>query len=326
MHTYILMNYCKKYLVLFVTLIMLIGSALPMCAQHNIEQLLPEFSRNEDVDMMEVYSKNVILLEDLVQYTCIIRDTPLNRVPRWLQDSITVAFERELPVATESDRYQRHTDTGDTLSYSLAYKGKILPDDSKAPALGGPNKSFNMNIITAASLDICDSTLTLFYAKTTPVEKNVKSGSSEDSCPREAMVEMLQHLTSMSQVKTTPVSYNIANGDFFGSWALEFHPKDVTAVHRRGIRYEIPSTIADSIYSKATALINAMTMTESSYDCFMKINDQSIALGKDMCDDAFLARRIPDGRVFLLHMLPDEKHSGSLVPMDWHQIDKINRK
>ena len=67
-------------------------------------------------------------------------------------------------------------------------------------------------------------------------------------------------------------------------------------------------------------------MTESSYDCFMKINDQSIALGKDMCDDAFLARRIPDGRVFLLHMLPDEKHSGSLVPMDWHQIDKINRK
>lgn len=326
MHTYILMNYCKKYLVLFVTLIMLIGSALPMCAQHNIEQLLPEFSKREDVDMTEMYSKNVILLEDQMQYTCIIRDTPLNRVPKWLQDSITVAFERELPVATESDRYQRHTDTGDTLSYSLAYKGKILPDDSKAPALGGPNKSFSMNIITAASLDICNSTLTLFYAKTTNAEKKVQSSSSEKSNSREAMVQMLQHLTSMSQVKTTPVNYYIGNKDFSGSWALEYRPKDVSEVHRQGIRYEIPAAMADSIYSKAKALINAMTMTESSYDCFMKINDQSIALGKDMCDDAFLARRMPDGRVFLLHMLPDEKHSGSLVPMDWHQIDKINRK
>ena len=320
------MNYCKKYLVLFVTLIMLIGSALPMCAQHNIEQLLPEFSKCEDVEMMEVYSKNVILLEDQVQYTCIIRDTPLTRVPKWLQDSITVAFERELPVATESDRYQRHTDTGDTLSYSLAYKGKILPDDSEAPALGGPNKSFSMNIITAASLDICDSTLTLFYAKTTNAEKKVQSSSSEKSNSREAMVQMLQHLTSMSQVKTTPVSYNIANGDFSGSWALEYHPEDVTAIHRQGIRYEIPSTIADSIYSKATALINAMTMTESSYNYIVKTNDISIELGKDMCDDAFHARRMPDGTAFLLHMLPDEKHSGSLVPMDWHQIDKINRK
>ena len=298
MHTYILMNYCKKYLVLFVTLIMLIGSALPMCAQHNIEQLLPEFSKCEDVEMMEVYSKNVILLEDQVQYTCIIRDTPLTRVPKWLQDSITVAFERELPVATESDRYQRHTDTGDTLSYSLAYKGKILPDD----------------------------TLTLFYAKTTPVEKNVKSGSSEDSCPREAMVQMLQHLTSMSQVKTTPVNYYIGNKDFSGSWALEYHPEDVTAVHRRGIRCEIPTTMADNIYKEATALIKAMSMTESSYDYIVKTNDISIELGKDLCDDAFHARRMPDGRVFLLHMLPDEKHSGSLVPMDWHQIDNINRK
>ena len=133
-------------------------------AQHNIERLLPSFAMLEDVKVTESIDKGTWSQYEAPFYSVVLENVPIEKLPVWLVDSLVVAFERELSLATESDRYQKHSEQGDTLSYTLAYNGTINPADEHS-RLNVMNHHYSQSITAAAALDIENKTLRFHYNK-----------------------------------------------------------------------------------------------------------------------------------------------------------------
>ena len=109
------MNKIRLTIVVWATLL-----TLSVYAQQNIERMLPAFATLENIKVTESIDNGTWSQYEAPFYSVKIENVPIEMIPAWLVDSLIIAFEKELPLATESDRYQKHSEQGDTLSYTLA--------------------------------------------------------------------------------------------------------------------------------------------------------------------------------------------------------------
>ena len=101
------MNKIRLTIVVWATLL-----ALSAHAQQNIERLLPSLATLENVKVTELVDNGVWSQYEEPYYSVLIENAPIEIIPTWLVDSLIIAFEKELPLATESDRYQKHSEQG----------------------------------------------------------------------------------------------------------------------------------------------------------------------------------------------------------------------
>ena len=101
------MNKIRPILLVWMAII-----SLAVNAQQNIERLLPTFAGLNDIDVTESIERGTWSQYEEPFYSVLIQNAHIDKIPTSLVDSLIVAFERELPLATESDRYQKHSEQG----------------------------------------------------------------------------------------------------------------------------------------------------------------------------------------------------------------------
>ena len=302
--------------------LLLVGVAtciLEAHAQQNIERLLPVFAQLTDIDVTESIERGIWSQYEEPFYSVLIQNVPIDKMPTWLVDSLIVAFERELPLATESDRYQKHSEQGDTLSYTLAYNGAINPADSHS-RLNVMNHHYSQSIKVAAALDIENKTLRFHYNKVGAIQHLIwKLPTESDKTPADIFNEIAQG----KEVKTIPVSYDIDNGDGHGNW--QYMNNNYGYVHRKGHRIEVPVDRAADVFQRMFAAIAAMGQSQEVLSCSLSPGEANIAFGKQWSGEVYCLRRLDDGRVFVLHVEKPDKPCDLAIPYNWHEVDRISR-
>ena len=302
--------------------LLLVGVAtciLEAHAQQNIERLLPVFAQLTDIDVTESIERGTWSQYEEPFYSVLIQNVPIDKMPTWLVDSLIVAFERELPLATESDRYQKHSEQGDTLSYTLAYNGAINPADSHS-RLNVMNHHYSQSIKVAAALDIENKTLRFHYNKVGAIQHLIwKLPTESDKTPADIFNEIAQG----KEVKTIPVSYDIDNGDGHGNW--QYMNNNYGYVHRKGHRIEVPVDRAADVFQRMFAAIAAMGQSQEVLSCSLSPGEANIAFGKQWSGEVYCLRRLDDGRVFVLHVEKPDKPCDLAIPYNWHEVDRISR-
>ena len=308
------MNKTRYFLLVWMAMLMLAGRA-----QQNIERLLPAFAQLHGVDVTESTDNGTLFEYEEPFYSVLIQNVPIDRVPAWLIDSLVTAFERELPLATESDRYQKHGPQGDTLSYTLAYNGKIKPVDENS-RLNVMNHSYSRSITAAAALDIEHKTLRFHYNKVGTVYQRIWQFPAAS---RSALSDLFQEIARDEEAKVTPVSYDIDNGDGHGYWL--YHNNHYGYVHRRGSRVEVPAVGAADVFQRMFAAIAAIGQGQEVFSCSLSRNEANVAFGREWGGDVYCLRRLDDGRVFVLHVEKPDKPCDLAIPYYWHEVERIAR-
>ena len=308
------MNKIRPILLVWTIMLTLTGNA-----QQSIERLLPAFAGLNNIDVKESIERGTWSQYEEPFYSVLIQNAPIDKIPTWLVDSLVTAFERELPLATESDRYQKHSEQGDTLSYTLAYNGAINPADSHS-RLNVMNHHYSQSIKVAAALDIENKTLRFHYNKVGAIQHLIwKLPTESDKTPADIFNEIAQG----KEVKTIPVSYDIDNGDGHGNW--QYMNNNYGYVHRKGHRIEVPVDRAADVFQRMFAAIAAMGQTQDTLSCSLSPSEANIAFDKQWSGDVYCLRRLDDGRVFVLHVEKPDKPCDLAIPYNWHEVNRISR-
>lgn len=288
-------------------------------AQQNIERLLPSFAMLEDVKVTESIDNGTWSQYEAPFYSVVLENVSIEKLPMWLVDSLVVAFERELSLATESDRYQKHSEQGDTLSYTLAYNGTIHPTDSLS-RLNVMNHHYSQSITAAAALDIENKTLRFHYNKVGTIQHLIwESPTKSDN----TLANIFNDIAQDNAAKAVPVSYDIANGDGSGSW--QYMNSHFGFVHRHGLRVEIPSAKANDIFTRMFTAMSEIGKTHSTFYSSISNDEAYVAFDKHGIGDMFCLRRLADGRVFVLHIEKTDYPCDLAIPYNWHEVDRISR-
>lgn len=288
-------------------------------AQQNIERLLPSFATLENVKVTESIDNGVWSRYEEPCYSVLIENAPIEMIPTWLVDSLITAFEKELPLATESDRYQKHSEQGDTLSYTLAYNGTINPTNTQS-RLNVMNHHYSQSITAAAALDIENKTLRFHYNKIGKVKGRIWTPTEHY---HGSLLDIFNDIAQDDQSKVVSVSYDINNGNDSGNW--EYMNSHYGYVYRHGKRVEVSNDKAEGAFRRIFAAIVEAAQTLDVFSCSLSRNEANIAFGKQWSGDVFCLRRLKDGRVFILHVEKPDKPCDLAIPHNWHEEDKISR-
>ena len=308
------MNKIRLTIVVWATLL-----TLSVYAQQNIERMLPAFATLENIKVTESIDNGTWSQYEAPFYSVKIENVPIEMIPSWLVDSLIIAFEKELPLATESDRYQKHSEQGDTLSYTLAYNGTINPTNTQS-RLNVMNHHYSQSITAAAALDIENKTLRFHYNKIGKVNGRIWVPTSVH---HGTLLEIFNEIAQESQSKVVSVSYNINDGNGNGNW--EYMNSHYGYVHRHGRRVEVPKDKANDYFQRLFAAIIEAGQTQDVFSCSLSRNDANIVFGKQWDGDVFCLRRLKDGRVFVLHVEKPDKPCDLAIPYNWHEVDSISR-
>lgn len=309
------MKKIKCYLLFCATMV-----SLASHGQYNIERLLPAFAQLKDADMKETIDNSTLFHFKEPLHSVVIFSVPIDKMPASLMDSLVTAFERELPLATESDRYQKHSEKGDTLSYTLAYNGRINPVDNKFH-FNVMNHTYSQSITASASLDIENNTLRFHYNKVG--KEHPHRIWQFPTGPDQSLSDIFNELSQDKDLKVIPVSYDIDNGDYDGDWHYRNDPYGY--VHRRGRRIEVPAAKATDVFHRLFSAIVKTSYEKESLYCSLSLNEASLVFGKKWSGDAYCLRRLKDGRVFVLHLEKPKEPSDMAIPKNWHEVDRISR-
>ena len=308
------MNMKRGLLLLCTTML-----SLASHAQYNIERLLPAFAQLDDVDVKETIDNGTMFHFKEPYHSVAIFGAAIDKIPSWLVDSLIVAFDRELPLATESDRYQKHSEKGDTLSYTLAYNGRINPVDDKA-RINVMNHSYSHNITASAVLDIDNKTLRFYYNKVGKEHHRIWQFPTESE---ESISDIFNELAKDKELKIIPVSYDIDNGDYSGDWLFSNNPYGY--VHRQGICIEVPVAKGADVFQRLFLAIANIDYDKEPLYCSFSQNEASVVFGKKWSGDAYCLHRLEDGRVFVLHIEKPKEPSDMAIPLNWHEVYQISR-
>lgn len=303
----------------FLLLVWVTTSTLTAHAQHNIERLLPSFAMLEDVKVTESIDNGTWSQYEAPFYSVVLANVPIEKLPAWLVDSLVVAFERELSLATESDRYQKHSEQGDTLSYTLAYNGTIHPTDSPS-RLNVMNHHYSQNITAAAALDIENKTLRFHYNKVGTVQQRIWESPTK---PDNTLANIFNEIAQDNAAKAVPVSYDIDNGDGHGNW--QYMNRDYGYVHRRGLRIEVSTDKATDVFQEVFAAIASRIQEQEVFYRSLSHNEANVIFGEKWSGDVYCLRRLDDGRVFVLHVEKPDNPCDLAIPYNWHEVDRISR-
>ena len=308
----------KKRLSLFVWLFIL---SLSANSQQGIELLLPIFEQQDGIDVIESLDNGASTRQGNSSYSFRIERESIDLLPVGLIDTLTATFERELPLATESDRYQKHSENGDTLSYTLAYNGTINPVGNVG-RLNVMNHHYSNNTRIATALDIENGTFRFHYYRSDRA-KNMTDESDDTADGARSLADLFAEIANNPHTKVTDVIYDINNGNSNGNWS--YCNSVYGFVHRKGWRLEINRNEADSVFHKMRSAIEKISRTAQVFSFNSSRDEVNIAFGKNWSGDVYCLRRLSDGRVFVLHVEKPDKPCDLAIPYNWHEVDRISR-
>ena len=312
------------------TIILFLLSVCYGYSQSRFERLLPLLLNCDSINAVEFIDNNLEGSNGTRNYVIVVLPTPIERIPQSIKDSLVAAFEHEYFVASESDRYHKRGNTGDTLSYALVYDGAYEKEPGGLRVNAGDYGVTGLNVSAAANLDIKGKNLMFdFYMEGSPQHRiqlknkyELPSKSSEEEVI--AMIAaVFDEIATNSAVIKQPLNFDGSKNTC--SYCL-FQTNKYAKSYSKGVRLEVPPSLAEDAYTKMGAAMNKVTFTDCSYDLSQQKNDVSIIFGKDCRGDAFLVRRAEDGRVYLFHKEPQENGYDNALPQNWYSEDYLENK
>lgn len=293
----------KRFLIMAIA----ITTCVSVNAQEYILPLLLQLREALGEDMEEGYDG--MLADKHPKTTFIFEDIAISQLPTGLADSLVTAFERELPLAQESDRYQVSKGGHKTISYSLAIKGKLSPE--KGRIISFINHSFASDVETAAMLDVKDDSLLTFrYLQQT--DQSIKA--NYDAKPFD---KFLNRIAQTEGVRAEQVEYILT--DKKKSPRHCYFTYNGGIGRRTGLRYEVPKEQALQIMAEFKQIARAYFNSEQPV---------YVSIGKNICHVGFnwkevrMAEIVDDGRLFLLSAKVEE--GNMQIPRQWTKITYYN--
>ena len=277
-------------------------------AQEHIQHFLPQLKVALGEDMEECYDA-MVCADKHPTTSFVFKDYNKNNLPAGLADSLLIAFERELPLAQESDRYQVNKAGQKILSYSLAIKGML--DPKKGTTVSLMNRSVAPDIETAAMLDLKnDSLLTFCYLQQT--DQSIKA--DYDIQPFD---DLISRIAQTEGVKAKQVEYILTDKTKRPRYCYFTYNGGIG--RRTGIRYEIPKEQAQQIMADFKKVARAYFNSEQPI--YVMINRNSCCIGFNW-KEVRMAEIMEDGRLFLLCAKVVE--GNMQIPRQWTKISYYN--
>ena len=294
----------KRILLLAIAIIMFVS----VNAQEYILHMLPQLRVAVGEGKVECYDA-MVCADKHPTTSFIFEDFAKFQLPTGLADSLMIAFERELPLAQESDRYQVSKDGHKTISYTLAIKGKLSQE--KGRVISFMNHSFASDVETAATLDVKDdSLLTFHYLQQT--DQSIMS--DYDIKPFD---EFISRIAKTEGVKAQQVEYILTDKKKRPHYC--YFTLNGGIGRRAGLRYEVPKEQAQQIMAEFKQVARAYINSEQPV--YVKISRNTCILGFDW-KEVRMAEIVDDGRLFLLSAKVVE--GNMQIPRQWTKITYYN--
>ena len=230
----------------FTFIALYILTIMQLSAQDNILSLIQEAKASNR--LFENFANDS---ENNCKRHMIVYSAYRNKEKEPLNQRFIAAFEKELSNATESDRYQIHSEKGDTLSYTLAYAGK----SSKSLF------NINFSIPYSFKLDVTDE-----YVQMTMHERTGDyAHEPKDLTP---INKLCEEIGKMKGVEKNEVLY-ATNGK--EDHTLEYHYFNGPG-ECRATCYRIPKEYGETIKRKIKALCNSYVSTNQDYSITYDFN------------------------------------------------------
>ena len=234
----------------FTFIALYILTIMQLSAQDNILSLIQEAKASNRLFEHFVNDSENNCKRHLISYSAY-----RNKEKEPLNQRFIAAFEKELSNATESDRYQIHSEKGDTLSYTLAYAGK----SSKSLF------NINFSIPYSFKLDVTDE-----YVQMTMHERTGDyAHEPKDLTP---INKLCEEIGKMKGVEKNEVLY-ATNGK--KDHTLEYHYFNGPG-ECRATCYRIPKEYGETIKRKIKALCNSYIATNQDYSITYDFNQDII--------------------------------------------------
>lgn len=296
-------------------------------AQERIERLFPLLGKCEGIPLREsIYQQETDSVPDK-SYDVLLMPVEIKSLPPGIKDSIIAAFEYELSIASESDRYQKRRGSEDTLSYSLIYDKEEQMMNAMYNSDGVFQHHYTTDIYIAAKLDVINGQLFLSYVREDspkywvwPRDIVYETSPSTQRHDAAELTILFNEIAVNSAVNKQPLSFDGSKNTC--GYCL-FQTIKYGKSRSRGIRLEVPPSIAESVYAKMADAINKVIFTGCSYSFSQEKNDIGINFGKDWQGEAFLMHRAADGRVYIFHKEPQEEGYDNDIPRNWYSEDYL---
>lgn len=294
----------KRILLLAIAITTLVS----VSAQEHILHLLPKLRTALGEDMEEGYDA-MACADKHPTTSFVFENIAKERLPQGLADSLMIAFERELPLAQESDRYQVSKNGHKTLSYTLAIKGKLSQESGRV--ISFMNHSVASDVETAAMLDVKDDSLLTFrYLQQT--DQSIKA--DYDTKPFD---ELISRIAQMEGVKNRQVEFILTDKKKRPRYCFFTYRGGIG--RRTGIRYEVPKEQAQQIMAEFKQVARSYFNSEQPI---------YVSGSRNTCHAAFawkevrMAEIVDDGRLFLLSAKVVE--GNMQIPRQWTKITYYN--
>lgn len=280
-------------------------------AQEQINRLLPQLKEAVSDKTEEHFDALMIVKDKGGTATSFSFKIPKNQLPDSLGEQLIAAFEHDLSSVQESDRYQVHKDGHNTLSFSLAVKGKLGSESERGKNLQINNHYFDSQIEKALMLDVEDDSLLTFRQYQMSHQKISKDyvTSPFDS--------LISEIAQMKDVKAEKVEYILTDTKKRPRFCIFNYSGGVG--RKAGIRYEVPKEYAPRLMKEFKKA--ARDYFDSTQPCIIWIKENSMQAGFDWHEVRF-AEMVPDGRLFVLDVAVTE---GNIqIPGQWKSIIYYN--
>ena len=280
---------------------------MSVIAQDHILRQLTQLRTALGEDMEEGY--DAMLVDNHPTTSFKFENLAKSQLPTGLADSLITAFERELLLAQESDRYQVSKDGHKILSYTLAIKGKLSQENGGV--INFSNHSFASDIETAATLDVKDDSLLTFrYLQQTDQGIN----SDYDIKPFD---EFISRIAKTEGVKAQQVDYILTDKKKRPRQCFFTYNGGVG--RRTGIRYEVPKDLAQQVMAEFKQI--ARTYFNSEQPVYVSIGKKNCRMGFNW-KEVRMAEIVDDGRLFILNAKVVE--GNMQIPRQWTKITYYN--
>ena len=225
-----------------------------------------------------------------------------------LNQRFIAAFEKELPNATESDRYQIHSEKGDTLAYTLAYSGKNNNNTLE---------QMNLSIPYTFKLDVTDEYVQMRMHERT----GDYAHEPKDLTPINKLCEEIGKIPGVEKSEVLYETDGLSNHTI-----SHYYYNGPGKCH--ATRYRIPVKGSEVIKNKVTALCDSYIATNQDYSITYGFNQNiDIRFVDPNSQKYFVALSfyaIPQtlsdkNYVYLLQV-----HSEcSYIPLNWNYIKQV---
>lgn len=230
-------------------------------------------------------------------------DVPRDSLPASLLDSLCAAFERELPLATESNRFQSHRADGDTLSYSLVYGGSIV-GESETANFNTAGHRFKGDLRGSAILDAFRDRVRM-WVTTFPSVSDSRVRPTDYTPIR----DFFRRTVARPGTERDEVAFTIKERENYSIYDSHLNDKTLTV----GTRYRLRDADG-SLLKKFRQLVLSYCGSGRKHKIY--VWKSCIRATDPETNETFLAERTPDGTLHLLHVT---SRDGILISGGWKE-------